>query len=50
MSLTPPMMAGDLFPRFTPAHPDVSPPGAPSRRCPRSSRSRSRTWASERSR
>jgi DNA-binding transcriptional LysR family regulator len=24
MSLTPPMMAGDLFPRFTPAHPDVT--------------------------
>ncbi|HET6869796.1 MAG TPA: LysR family transcriptional regulator [Solirubrobacteraceae bacterium] len=24
MSLTPPMMAGDLFPRFTSAHPDVT--------------------------
>jgi DNA-binding transcriptional LysR family regulator len=24
MSLTPPMMAGDLFPRFTAAHPDVT--------------------------
>src|SRR6185437_9211278 len=24
MSLTPPMMAGDLFPRFTADHPDVS--------------------------